>query len=49
MPTQTKTFRIVDEDNNVVDDLTGLTDNQAEEALTNCLNNGGDCYLQDEN
>ncbi len=40
-------WRIVDEDNNVVDELQGLTEREADEALCNCLNQGGDCYLQE--
>lgn len=49
MQVQNKTFRIVDEDNNVVDNLIGLSEHQADEALTKCMNEGADCFLQDEN
>jgi hypothetical protein len=43
-----KTFRIVDDNNNVIDELTSLSEFAAEQALTRCLNHGEDAYLQDE-
>ena len=39
--------RIVDENDETVDDLTGLTEIQAENALPDLLNEGADVYIQD--
>lgn len=44
----TKTYRIVDDNNKVIDELTGLSEFKAEQALTRCLNHDEDAYLQDE-
>ncbi|MAA93001.1 MAG: hypothetical protein CML21_00555 [Rheinheimera sp.] len=46
--TQSKTYRIVNGRGTVIDDLTGLTLNQAETCLCRCLNQGANAYLQDE-
>ena len=43
-----KTYRIVDGDNNVIDELTGLTLDKAEQQLCRQLNLDVDCYIQDE-
>lgn len=43
-----KLFRIVDNHNNVVDGLTGLTLEKAELQLCRQLNLDVDCYIQDE-
>ena len=45
---QAKTYRIVNGRGSVIDELTGLTLNQAEDALCRCLNHGANAYLQDE-
>ena len=43
-----KTYRIVNGRGSVIDNLVGLTLNQAEHALCSCLNHGANAYLQDE-
>ena len=43
-----KTYRIVNGRGSVIDELTGLTLNQAEDALCRCLNHGANAYLQVE-
>jgi hypothetical protein len=44
----TKTYRIVNSRDCVIDDLTGLTLSDAETALCRCINHGHDAYIQDE-
>lgn len=46
--TSTKTYRIVDASNCIVEGLTGLTLCQAEKSLLRCLNHDVDAYIQDE-
>lgn len=43
-----KTYRIVNGRGSVIDQLVGLSLDQAEHALCNCLNHGANAYLQDE-
>lgn len=43
-----KKYRIVDKDNIVINELTGLLESEADRALTRYLNYGEDAYLQDE-
>lgn len=43
-----ETYRIVDDDMNVIDDLINLTLEQAETALCRVLNEGADAYLVEE-
>ncbi len=43
-----QTFRIVDENDNTVDGLTGLNLIEAEKSLTRQLNLDVDCYIQEE-
>lgn len=43
-----KTYRIVNGRGSVIDELTGLSLEQAERCLCNCLNHGANAYLQDE-
>lgn len=40
-------WKVVNIHSNVVDGLCDLTQFEAEQALTRCQNQGGDCYLQD--
>ena len=48
MTNSTQNYRIVDEDNNIVDGLVGLSLSEAEHMLCRCLNHGADAYIQDE-
>lgn len=41
-------YKIIDENDNVVDDLKDLTLDEAEEALTRVLNEGADAYMQEQ-
>jgi hypothetical protein len=42
------TWRIVDDENNVIDSLAGLSQCDAELQLCRHLNLGWDCYMQEE-
>lgn len=42
------TYRIVDDNDNIIDDLCNLTEQQAEMLLCRVINNGHDAYIQDE-
>lgn len=43
-----ETYKIVDEDNNVIDELVGLSLPEAENKLTDLLNEGADVYLTED-
>jgi hypothetical protein len=48
MNNSTQTYRIVDDANNTIDDLKGLSLSDAEHHLCRCLNFGANAYIQDE-